>query len=285
MSNYILIANNTCDLPEELLKDLDLTILPLGFTIGDDSYKTMPPKEFYQKIREGAMPSTNAANVGEYVDLFEPVLEAGKDVLCLVFSSGLSATYNAAVIAAEEMAEKYPDRKILLVDSLSASLGEGLLVHGAAKKRLAGESIEAVHKWLEDTKLKVAHWFTVNDLGHLKRGGRISGAQAVIGGMLGVKPILRVSDEGRLVPAGKVRGRAAALAELVGRLEKSGVDFTDETIYISHADCADEANALAEEIRGKFGPKEVIVDFIGPVIGSHTGIGVIALFFQTADRN
>jgi len=284
MSNYILIANNTCDLPEELLNDLDLSIMPIGFTIGDDSYKTMPVKEFYQKIREGAMPSTSAANVGEYVDIFEPALEAGKDILCLVFSSGLSTTYNSAVIAAEEMMEKYPDRKILLVDTLAASTGEGLLVHGAAKRRLAGESLEAVRDWVEDTKLKVAHWFTVDDLGHLKRGGRISGAQAVIGGMLGVKPILRVNDEGRLVPAGKVRGRAAALAELVKYFEKSGVDFTDKSVYISHADCEGEANALAEEIRSKFGPKEIIVSYIGPVIGSHTGIGVIAVMFESTGR-
>jgi len=284
MSNYILIANNTCDLPEEMLKELDVTVLPLGFTIGDDSYKTMPIKEFYQKIRDGAMPSTNAANVGEYVDLFEPALEAGKDVLCLVFSSGLSTTYNSAVIAAEEMSEKYPDRNILLVDTLAASLGEGLLVRGAAEKRLAGESIEAVRDWVEDTKFKVGHWFTVNDLGHLKRGGRISAAQAVVGGMLGVKPILRVNDEGRLVPAGKVRGRAASLAELVKHLERTGVDFAEETIYIAHADCKDEADALAEEIRGKFGPKEVFVDFIGPVIGSHTGVGVIAVLFKASGR-
>jgi len=284
MSNYVLIANNTCDLPEEMLRDLDVTVLPLGFTIGNDSYKTMPIKEFYQKVREGAMPSTNAANVGDYVDLFEPALEAGKDVLCLVFSSGLSATYNSAVIAAEEMAEKYPERNILLVDTLAASSGEGLLVRGAAERRLAGESIEAVRDWVENTKFKVAHWFTVNDLGHLKRGGRISAAQAVVGGMLGVKPILRVNDEGRLVPAGKVRGRTTSLAELIKQLEKTGVDFTEETIYISHADCADEANALAEEIRAKFGPKEVLVNFIGPVIGSHTGVGVIALLFKATGR-
>ena len=137
MSNYVLIANSTCDLSEDLLKELDVTVLPLGFIIGDDSYKSMPVKEFYQKIREGAMPSTNAASIGEYVDLFEPALEAGKDVLCLAFSSGLSTTYNSAVIAAEEMAEKYPDRKILLIDTLSVCLGEGLLVRGAAEKRLA----------------------------------------------------------------------------------------------------------------------------------------------------
>jgi len=284
MSNYILIANSTCDLSEDLLKELDVTVLPLGFIIGDDSYKSMPVKEFYQKIREGAMPSTTAASIGEYVDLFEPALEAGKDVLCLAFSSGLSTTYNSAVIAAEEMAEKYPDRKILLVDTLSVCLGEGLLVRGAAEKRLAGESIEAVHAWVEDTKLKVAHWFTVNDLGHLKRGGRISAAQAVVGGMLGVKPVLRVNDEGRLVPAGKARGRAAALAELVKQLEKSGVDFAEETIYIAHADCEDEANTLAEEIRSRCNPKEVYVNFVGPVIGSHTGIGVIAVLFKATGR-
>ena len=284
MSEYILVANDTCDLPEEILKDLDLTILPLGVNIGDESFKRMPIKEFYQKIREGAMPTTNAANLGEYIDIFEPALQAGKDILCIAFSSGLSLTCNAAMMAAQEMSEKYPDRKIYVVDSLAASLGEGLLVRKAAQQRLAGKSMEEVRDWLEATKLKVAHWFTVNDLGHLKRGGRISAAQAVVGGMLGVKPILRVNDTGHLVPFEKVRGRQASLQKLMSQLEKTGVDLTEETVYISHSDCYEEAKQLADQIQEKLGVKEVVISFIGPVIGSHTGIGVIALLHLATGR-
>ena len=284
MSNYIIVGTNTCDLPEEILNKLDLTIVPCGFTIGEDTYTTMPIKEFYQKIREGAMPSTNAVSIGEYTDLFEPALEAGRDVLCLAFSSGLSTTYNSAVIAAEDMAEKYPDRKILVVDTLAASLGEGLLLRKAAEKRLAGETIEAVHDWVENTKLKTAHWFTINDLDHLKRGGRISEAEATLGAMLGVKPVLRMSDEGKLVPARNVRGRATALGELISQVEKTGVDLAEETIYVSHADCEDEALQLAEQIRETYSPKELVVSNIGPVIGSHTGIGVMAVFFLATSR-
>jgi len=283
MSEYIIVANNTCDLPEEIMRDLDLTVLPLGFNIGEESYKTMEPKAFYQKIREGAMPTTNAASIGEYLDIFEPALAAGKDVLCLVFSAALSTTYNSAVLAAEELAEKYPDRKIFVVDTASASLGEGLLVHNAAKQRLAGKAIEEVRDWVENTKLKVPHWFTVNDLGHLKRGGRISAAQAVVGGMLGVKPVLRFNDEGRLVSFEKTRGRQASLLKLLDLLAKDG-DASEEIIYISHADCLDEAEWLAGQIREKLNPQDIIISYVGPVIGSHTGVGVVAVFRIAAGR-
>lgn len=278
MSNYTIIANNTCDLPKEILDTLNVTFLPLGFNIGEESYKEMPSKEFYQRIRDGAMPTTNAANVGEYTDLFEVELSAGKDVLCIAFSSGLSATYNSAVMAAQEMAEKYPDRKLYLVDTQAASLGEGLLVYNACKQQAAGKSIDEVRDWLEATKGKVVHYFTVNDLGHLKRGGRVSAAQALVGGMLGIKPILRVDETGHLVPMDKVRGRSAALQKLVALLGEKGVDIQNQTVYISHSDCLDEAQGLAQQMKDKLGVKEVVVGDIGPVIGSHTGIGVLAVF-------
>jgi len=277
MSEYIIVANNTCDLPEEILNNLDITILPLGFNIGDESYKSMPPKEFFQKIREGAMPTTNAGNIGEFTDIAEPALAAGKDVLIIAFSAAMSTTYNSAVLAAEELSEKYPDRTILVVDSASASVGEGYLVRGAAEQRLAGKAITEVRDWLENTKGKIAHWVAVNDLGHLKRGGRISAAQAVVGGMLGVKPILRINEEGGLVSFGKERGRQASLQKLMSQLEKTGVNLTEETVYISHADCLDEAEALAKQIKEKLGVKDIVISYIGPVIGSHTGLGVIAV--------
>ena len=277
MSEFIIIANNTCDLPEEILQPLDITILPLGFTIGEESFREMDVREFYTRIQAGAMPTTNAANVGEYIDLYEPALQAGKDVLNLVFSSGLSMTYNAAVMAAQEMAEKYPDRKIYVVDTVAASLGEGLLIRGAAEMRAAGKSIDEVRDWAEETKQKVVHYFTINDLGHLKRGGRISAAQAVLGGMLGVKPVLRVNETGHLVPMDKVRGRQAALLKLVSLLEENGVDIANQTVYVSHSACEDEAIWLGEQIKEKLGVKEIVINYVGPVIGSHTGVGVIAV--------
>ena len=281
--NYVLIANNTCDLPEDLLATLDLTLLPLGFNIGDDAYKTMPLADFYQKLRAGAMPTTNAANVGEYVDIFDPVLSAGHDVLCLVFSSGLSATYNSAVMAADEMREKYPDRTLVVIDTLAASAGEGLLVHGAAKMRLAGKSIDEVAAWVENTKGNVAHWLTIDDLNHLKRGGRISAATAVVGGILGVKPVLRVNETGHLVPADKARGRQAALQRLIAEVEKTP-DLSSKTVYISHSECLDEAQLVATQLREKLGVGDVIIGQIGPVIGSHTGIGVVAVFWIANGR-
>lgn len=284
MSEFIIIANNTCDLPEETLRELDITVLPLGFSIGDESFQEMPVQEFYKRIADGAMPTTNAANIGEYIDLYEPALQAGKDVLNLVFSSGLSMTHNAAVMAAAEMAEKYPDRKIYVIDTLSVALGEGILVKGAGAMRAAGKSIDEVRDWVEDTKLKICHFFTINDLGHLKRGGRISAAQAVVGGMLGVKPILRVNDTGHLVPMDKVRGRQAALLKLLSLVEENGVDVANQTLHISHSACEDEANWLAQQVKEKLGVQDVIISCVGPVVGSHTGIGVMALFCIAENR-
>jgi len=278
MSEFIIIANNTCDLPEDILQSLDIAMLPLGINIGEESYKEISSKVFYQKLREGAMPTTNAANLGEYIDLYEPALQAGKDVLNLVFSSGLSMTYSAAQMAAQELAGKYPDRKIYVVDTMAASLGEGLLIRGAAEMRAAGKSIDEVRDWAEETKGKLLQYFTVNDLGHLKRGGRISAAQALVGGMLGVKPILKVNQTGHLEALEKVRGRQAALLRILDIFKEKAVDVANQTIYISHGDCEDEAKWLAGQFKEQLGVNNVIISFLGPVIGSHTGAGIIAVF-------
>jgi len=284
MAEYVIMTNSTCDLTEEMIQALGLTVLTLGLNIGEETFKEIPVKAFYQKIREGAMPTTNAANIGEYVDAFEAMLQDGKDVLCLVFSSALSTTYNSALMAAEEMREKYPDRKLFVVDTVSASMGEGLLAWYASGLKQEGKTIEEVRDWVEVNKLNLAHWFTVNDLDHLKRGGRISAAKALMGSMLGIKPILRINDEGKLVPADKVRGRQQSLLRLLDQMEKTGVNLADQTIFISHSDCYDDAKWLADQIQEKYGVKEVVINYIGPVIGSHTGIGTVALFFMATGR-
>ena len=208
-----------------------------------------------------------------------PLLEGGEDVLVLAFSSGLSTTYQSAVIAAEELKERYPDRKILVVDSLCASLGQGLLAFHAAKKRDAGMPMEALARWLEENRLHLCHWFTVNDLMYLKRGGRISAATAVMGTMLSIKPILHVDNEGHLVSVGKVRGRKAsiqALAEKVGELARG---YDNPVMFISHGDCPEDAQYLADLLKQRYGVKEVYINYVGAVIGSHSGPGTLALFF------
>ena len=284
MANYKIICNNTIDLPQNLIDELDLTVLPLGFTIGDDSYKTMAATEFYQKIKDGAMPTTNAASLGEWIDTFEPVLKEGQDVLCIAFNSALSLTHNAALMAAAELAETYPNQKIIIVDSLSASIGEGLLVHMAALMRKEGKSIEEVRDHLEASKGNIAHWVTVDDLGHLKRGGRISGAQAVLGGMLGVKPLLKIDDSGKLVPADKIRGRAASLQKLVSLATEGAINPSENIVGIAHSACLEDAQEVAKGIQEAINPKEIILSDIGPVIGSHTGVGVIAVCYLSDKR-
>ena len=284
MSSYKIICNNTVDLPETLINELDIIVLPLGFTIGDDSYKSMPAADFYQKIKEGAMPTTNAASLGEWIDTFEPVLKEGQDILCVAFNSALSLTYNAALMAAAELGEQYPERKIIVVDSISASVGEGLLVRMAAVMRKEGKSIEETRDHLEANKGNIAHWVTVDDLGHLKRGGRISGAQAVLGGMLGVKPLLKIDDSGKLVPADKIRGRAASLQKLVALAKEGALNPAEHVMAIAHSACLEEAKQVAKEIQEAIAPKEIIFSDIGPVIGSHTGIGVIAVCFLAEKR-
>ena len=194
MSEYVILANSTCDITKEMEEELELKMIPLSVNIEDETYRSYDPKEFYQRMREGAMPSTNAVNIGDYVDAIEPILSSGKDVLILAFSSGLSTTYNSAAMAARELSEKYPERKVYAVDTLCASMGEGLLVWHAAGLKKAGKSIEEVRDWVVKNRLSVCHWFTVNDLHHLKRGGRVSAATAIVGSMLGIKPVLHVDN-------------------------------------------------------------------------------------------
>ncbi len=291
MSSFIFLADTASDLTSEILsKTVISELVPLSFTIDETNYvntidKTeMAVDEFYTLLRSGKMATTSMVNTETYTEYFEKYLEQGKDIFYLAFSSGLSGSYNASTIAAGELLEKYPERKIVIVDSLSASLGYGLLAFLASEQITNGASLEQVAKWAEDNRLNMCHWFTVDDLDFLKRGGRLSGAAAYFGTLLGIKPILHVDDEGHLVAMEKVRGRNMSLDGLVKRLESKGLDIKNQIIFISHGDCIDDANYVANQIKQKFGVKRIEIGHVGPVIGSHSGPGTIALFFLGSDR-
>ena len=290
MSDYIIITDSSCDLPDSIVKELELEVLPLAFIMDGKTYRNYPdnremsPDEFYGKQKDGLMATTNAVNVGEATDAIEAVLKQGKDVLVLAFSSGLSTTYNSFKIAADELAEQYPDRKVYAVDTLCASLGQGMFVYQAATMRKKGKSIEEVRDWAEENKLRQCHWFTVNDLFFLKKGGRVSAATAVVGTMLQIKPILHVDDEGHLISIAKARGRRASLTALVDKVGELAEDPASQTMFISNSDCAEDAQFVADEIRKRYGTKEIVINSIGPVIGAHTGPGCVALFFTGRHR-
>ena len=288
--SYVILTESSCDLTPELVAQAGAEVLPLNFTIEGKNYphypdgREMPIPEFYERMRGGAVAVTAAANVAELTDGMEVHLQRGLDVLFLCFSSSLSSTRDACAIAAGELQEKYPERKIYTVDTLAASAGQGLLVLLAGRKQKAGASIEEVRDFVEGAKLHMAHWFTVDDLTYLKRGGRISPTAAAVGAMLNIKPILHVDDEGHLIPTEKVRGRKAALAALVKRLRETVIHPEDQTMMISQACCREEAESLRESILAEFHPKEVLIVDLGPIIGAHTGPGLMALFFLAEHR-
>ena len=290
MRDFVILTDSCADLTAEMVEQLDVQVLPLSFNMDGKTVfnypdnREMDPHTFYEQLRAGKTATTSAVNVAQFTEVMEPCLQEGKDVLVLAFSSGLSTTYNSAAIAADDLKEKYPERKIYVVDTLCASMGQGLLVYLAAKEREKGGSIEQVRDWTEANKMSIAHQFTVNDLFHLKQGGRVSAATAVVGSMLAIKPVLHVDDEGHLINIGKVRGRAASLKALVDAMEKAAIDPADQTIFISHGDCWDDANAVAHMVKERFGVKEVIMNYVGPVIGAHAGPGVVALFYIGKER-
>ena len=286
MNNYTIITDSSCDLPDSLVKELELEVLPLAFIMDGKTYRNYPdnremaPKDFYNKQREGSMATTNAVNVGEAADAMEDVLKRGEDVLVLAFSSGLSTTCNSFQIAAGDLAEQYPDRKIFVVDTLCASLGQGMFVYQAARLRQAGRSMEEVRDWAEQNKLNQCHWFTVNDLFFLKKGGRVSAATAVVGTMLQIKPVMHVDNEGHLIKVDTARGRNA-LVDKVGELADNPAA---QTMFISNSDCQEDAQYVADQIKARYGTEEIIINSIGPVIGAHTGPGCVALFFTGKHR-
>lgn len=289
-NDFLIITDSTCDMPQEMADELGLAILPIRVNMEDKEYvhyldgRELGFHEFYEKLRAGVPAKTSAANQEDFLSLMEPALAAGRDVLYIGFSSGLSSTYNVGVMTAAQLAEKYPERKVYTVDSLSASLGQGLLVYHAVQQKLAGRSIDEVRTFVEETRLHLCHWFTVDDLQHLKRGGRVSAAAAAFGTMLNIKPVLHVDDEGHLIPVGKVQGRTTSIKALLKKMQETAIDPAEQVVFISHGDCEKDAEKLAAMVRESIGPKEIILNPIGPVIGAHSGPGTAALFFLGTKR-
>ena len=284
MNEYVITTDNNSDLPEKYLKDHGVGCMYLSYSMDGKNYtheNFLPEHEFYEAMRNGSMPTTAQVNPENAKALLEPYLKEGKDILHIAFSSGLSGTYNSSRIAAEELMEEYPDRKIIVVDSLSASLGQGLLVWLAQQKKELGQTLEDVADWVEKNKLKMVHLFTVDDLNHLYRGGRVSRTTAIVGSMLNIKPVLHVDNEGKLTAIGKVRGRKKALQELVKLMdEKIGSFGADcDTIFISHGDCEQDAQYVAAKVKEKYNIKNIIINQVGATIGAHSGPGTMALFF------
>ena len=284
MSEYVITTDNNSDLPEEYLKDHGVGCMYLSYSMDGKNYthgNFLPEHEFYEAMRNGSMPTTAQVNPENAKALLEPYLKEGKDILHIAFSSGLSGTYNSSRIAAEELMEEYPDRRIIVVDSLSASLGQGLLVWLAQQKKELGQTLEDVADWAEKNKLKMVHLFTVDDLNHLYRGGRVSRTTAIVGSMLNIKPVLHVDNEGKLTAIGNVRGRKKALQELVKLMdEKIGSIGADcDTIFISHGDCEQDAQYVAAKVKEKYNIKNIIINQVGATIGAHSGPGTMALFF------
>lgn len=290
MRDYIIVTDATSDIPNEMANELNVKVVPMSFSLGEKNYNHYPDyreldiKTFYDKQRAGQTSLTTQINVAVYLDFFEEIIKSDKDVLYISFSSALSSTYQSSVLAAKELNEKYPDFKIITIDSKAATLGETLLVKLAAKKKSEGMNIEDLSKWVDDNHLKVCHYFTVDDLNHLKRGGRMTAMTAFIGTALDIKPILHVNDEGKLIPLDKVRGRKKALKVLFNYLAELSENLEEQTIFIGHGDCIEDARYLESLIKEAYKVKEVIIHPIGPIIGSHTGPGAITLFFLGKHR-
>lgn len=288
MAPFVIMTDSSADLPQELLRACDIDVVQLYVTVdGEDPRPNneVEIKAFYESLRNKRGAKTSAINIETFEEKFEQHLAAGRDVLYLGFSSGLSGTFQAGFVAAKEMGEKYPERKIAAVDTLCASLGQGLIVYLAAEKRNAGASFEEVRDWVESTKLNLVHLFTVDDLFFLKRGGRVSAVTAVAGSALGIKPIMHVDNEGHLVKIGIKRGRRASLDDLCARMQQLAIDPAEQTVFISHGDCEEDAKYLAERIRTAMGvKKEILISHVGPVIGAHSGPGTMAIFFLGKER-
>ena len=288
MRDYVIFADSACDISCDLLNEWGVKYCSLTLVFSGDSKEysdyEIPASEFYNRMRAGAQAKTSAANMGKFCDAFESIVKEGFDILYLGFSSGLSATCNFAREAADEIMSQYEGCKITVVDSLCASAGYGLLVKLLVDKKNEGADIDELASYAENTKMNVTHWFTVDDLKYLKAGGRISATTALLGGMLNIKPVMKVDENGKLVSISKVRGRRAALRAIADIYVETAIDKKDGMVYISHGDCIDDANALADMIKENSGATVQLITNVGPVIGSHSGPGTLALFFLVHER-
>lgn len=281
MRDYVITVNSTVDLPKEWLEERNVPVIPLKYTMDGETYTDMyglSAKEFFAKLREGKMSVTSQVNPEEAIAALEPFVKEGKDVLHLGFSSGLSGTFNSMRIAGEELSEKYPEAKIIIIDTLCACLGEGLLLYKALQHKEAGESIEEVAKWVEENKLHICHNVTVDDLNHLHRGGRVSKTTAIVGTMIQIKPIIHMDNEGKLQVIGKERGRKRSLNKIVDMAVEQSKGWDNDMVMITHGDCIEDAEYVAGLVREKLGVEQILINNIGTVIGSHTGPGVVAVF-------
>ena len=289
MQSYVIFTDSTGDLTPALIEQCELRVMPMAFNLDGRDYRNYPdgremtPHEFYEKLRAGSMCTTSQIPMAEFIDAFTPALEQGLDILYLAFSSGLSGTYQSSRLAAEELKEKFPERRVVCVDSLQASMGEGLFAYLVAQKRLQGAGLDQAARYAAELAPSVCAWFTVDDLMFLKRGGRVSGAAAVAGTLLGIKPVLHVDDEGHLIAMEKVRGRRASLDALVRHFETTAKDKTGGTVFISHGDCAEDCRYVIEKLKA-LGVKDIQMGDIGPVIGAHSGPGTVALFWVGTRR-
>ena len=289
--SFAIVTDSSSNLTEEMIDRFDLSILPLTFMVDGEEYRSYLKGEktdlsqFYAMMREGKVITTSLPNLQESRETIEALLKNGRDVLYLGFSSGLSGTYQAIELLLAELAGLYPDRTVYSVDTLAASGGEGLLVYYAAKMRDEGATVEAVRDWVEDHKLHLAHWFTVDDLMFLFRGGRVSRTSAWAGTLLNIKPVMHVDDEGHLIPLEKVRGRKKSLKALVDHMEQTAISpVADQTVFITHGDCLQDAEYVADLVRERFGVSDVLINWVDPVIGAHSGPGTMALFFLASER-
>ena len=285
--SYKIITDSGCDFTKEKYAELGLAVAPLMVNFRGESYPDRNDeslKDLYAGLRAGEVSTTAAVNPEQWTEAMEPVLKADEDVLVLAFSSGLSTSYQSAEIAAGDLREQYPDRTILVVDSLCASLGQGLLAYYACKKRDEGLDLQELYQWLLNNRLHLCHWFTVDDLMYLKRGGRINAATAIMGTMLSIKPVLHVDDEGHLVNVGKARGRRASIQAMAKKVGELAEGYDNSVMFISHGDCPEDAEYLRSLLESQYGVKEVYINYVGAVIGSHSGPGTLALFFMGEHR-
>lgn len=285
MRDYIILTDSSCDLPACIVEELGIEVLPLRVNLNGREFRNYPDereldhREFYAALRNGGEASTSAVNPGEFTEVMTPFLENGKDILYIGFAGALSSTCQNGAIAAQELKEKYPERKIYVVDSKCASMGQGLLVYLVALRAREGAGLEELRDHTQKLAPRIVHWFTVDDLFFLKRGGRVSAATAAVGTLLNIKPVLHVDDEGRLINMSKARGRKAAIKAVFDKCVQTADDITHQHVFISHGDCPEDAKYLAGLVTDNLHPLDVTISPIGPVIGAHSGPGTLALFF------